>query len=166
MKISIREGVILGHLGFSYVGLLYLLLLFLPNLLWVRNKPLEYDSQSENPVLATLERVGQVCTTCCAVIFSDFNLRPWSAWSVWLVVSAALMVLYEVWWVRYFRSEKTQKDFYSSLLGIPVAGATLPVLAFLLLGIYGKVAWMILSAVVLGIGHIGIHLQHRRQLEG
>lgn len=156
----------MGHLGFSYVGLLYLLLLFLPNLLWVRNKPREYDSQSENPVLAALERVGQACTTCCAVIFSDFNLRPWSAWSLWLVVSAALMVLYEVWWARYFRSEKTRKDFYSSLLGIPVAGATLPVAAFLLLGVYGKVVWMILSAVVLGIGHIGIHLQHTGRLEG
>ena len=38
-------------------------------------------------------------------------------------------------------------------------------LAFLMLGIYGKVVWMILSAVILGIGHIGIHLQHRGQLE-
>ena len=76
------------------------------------------------------------------------------------------MALYEVWWVRYFRSPKTQQDFYSGLLGIPVAGATLPVLAFLLLGIYGRVVWMLLAAAILGIGHIGIHLQHRRRLEG
>ena len=75
------------------------------------------------------------------------------------------MALYEVWWVHYFRSPKTQQDFYRSLLGIPVAGATLPVLAFLLLGIYGKVVWMLLAAAILGIGHIGIHLQHRRRLE-
>lgn len=156
----------MGHLGFSYVGLFYLLLLFLPNLIWARNKPTEYDSQSELPALAAMERVGQACVTCCALVFSDFNLHPWSAWSLWLVSSFVLMALYEVWWIRYFRSKKTQRDFYSSLLGIPVAGATLPVLAFLLLGIYGKVVWMVLSSVVLGIGHIGIHLQHRRQLEG
>jgi len=30
------------------------------------------------------------------------------------------------------------KDMYSSLLGIPVAGATLPIIAFLLLSVYGK----------------------------
>ena len=30
------------------------------------------------------------------------------------------------------------EDFYSSILGIPVAGATLPVLAFLSLAVYGK----------------------------
>lgn len=35
----------------------------------------------------------------------------------------ALMVMYEIWWVRYFRSERRLADFYSSFLGIPVAGA-------------------------------------------
>ena len=81
------------------------------------------------------------------------------------MLSLLCMFLYELWWVRYFRSAKTQRDFYSSLLGVPVAGASLPVLAFLLLGVYGRVIWMILSVLILGIGHIGIHLQHLRQLE-
>ena len=56
------------------------------------------------------------------------------------------------------------QDFYSGFLGIPVAGAALPVIAFFLLGIYGKVIWMLAAAVILGIGHIGIHLQHKREL--
>ena len=156
----------MGHFGFSYVGLFYLVLLFLPNLIWAKNKPEGYDPSGENSVLLLLERVGEVCVTCCAVIFSDFNFRPRSPWSLWLVGSLLLMTLYEVWWVRYFRSPQTQQDFYSGLLGIPVAGATLPVLAFLLLGIYGRVVWMLLATAILGIGHIGIHLQHRRRLEG
>ncbi len=54
--------------------------------------------------------------------------------------------------------------FYSSLAGIPVAGATLPVAAFLLLGIYGRNPLMIVSTVILGIGHIGIHLAHAREI--
>lgn len=74
------------------------------------------------------------------------------------------MVLYEIYWLRYFKSEKTMKDFYSSLLGIPVAGATLPVVAFLLLGIYGKNLLLIIAAVILGIGHIGIHLNHKKEI--
>ena len=155
----------MGHFGFSYMGLFYLILLLLPNLIWAKNKPEGYESQSESRILAMFERVGQVCVTCCAVIFSDFNLRLWSPWSLWLAASLPLMALYEVFWVHYFRSPKTQRDFYSSLLGVPVAGATLPVLAFLLLGIYGKVVWMILSTIVLGVGHIGIHLQRLRRLE-
>ena len=75
------------------------------------------------------------------------------------------MILYEVFWIRYFRSEKTMKEFYSSILGIPVAGATLPVLAFLLLAIYGKNIILGIAVVILGIGHIGIHLMHRREIE-
>jgi len=58
------------------------------------------------------------------------------------------------------------KDFYSSFCGIPVAGATLPVIAFFLLGIYGSNVFLLVSVVILGIGHIGIHLQHKREACG
>lgn len=79
-------------------------------------------------------------------------------------MAVILMVMYEFWWIRYFYSERKLTDFYSSLLGIPVAGATLPVAAFFLLGIYGKVIWMLIAVVILGIGHIGIHWQHYKEI--
>ncbi len=154
----------MGRLGFSYTGLIFLLMLFIPNLIWLRHRPEGYSSAGENGVLLIFERAGQILVSCTALIFKDFNLRPWSTRSLWLVAAAALMLLYEGWWIRYFRSRRTLADFYSSFLGIPLAGATLPVAAFLLLGIYGKVIWMIISAAILGIGHIGIHLQHRREI--
>lgn len=154
----------MGHFGFSYVSLIFLLMLMVPNLAWTRQQPKGYTSQGENRVLVILERVGQVLVTCTALMFSDFNLHGWSRWSLWLVAALVLMLLYECWWIRYFRSDKTLADFYSSYLGVPVAGATLPVMAFFLLGIYGKVIWLMLSVIILGIGHIGIHLQHRRDL--
>lgn len=153
----------MGHFGFSYVGMIFLLMLFIPNIIWSRNIPEGYTSEGENKTLGILERIGEVASTCCALIFSDFNLRPWSPWSLWLAAAFGLMVLYELWWVRYFRGGRTMNDFYRSFLGIPLPGAVLPVAAFLLLGIYGRVIWMILSAVILGIGHIGIHLQHYRE---
>lgn len=70
------------------------------------------------------------------------------------------MILYELSWIRYFRNEHTEENFYRSFWGIPVPGASLPVMAFLLLGIYGKIIWLIASAIIIGIGHIGIHIQH------
>jgi len=153
----------MGHPGFSYIGLIFLLMLMVPNLIWTKHRPKGYDAQNENKVLLLFERVGQVLVTVTALIFSDFNLRPWSAWTLWLIAAAVLMLLYECWWTRYFKSQQTLRDFYSSFCGVPVAGATLPVAAFFLLGIYGKVAWLLISVVILGIGHIGIHLQHRRE---
>ena len=154
------------NFGFSYVGLIYLVMLMLPNIIWTKNQPKDYEKYvgNENKVLLTFERVGEVLVSCAALVFSDFNLKPWSSWSWWLVLSLALMVLYEIYWIRYFKSGKTMKDFYSSILGIPVAGATLPVLAFLLLAVYGKNIILGAAVIILGIGHIGIHLMHRREI--
>lgn len=153
-----------GHLGFSYMGLIFLLMLIIPNLIWTKKQPQGYSAENENKLLVLLERVGEVLTTCCVLIFSDFNLQGVSKWSMWLAAAFALMVMYEIWWVRYFKSQRKLADFYSSFLGVPVAGATLPVAAFFLLGIYGKVIWMMIASIVLGIGHIGIHLQHRKEI--
>lgn len=155
------------NFGFSYVGLIYQLMLFLPNLLWTKNQPKDYEKyiKNEKRSLLILERIGEVLVCCCSLIFTDFNLGQPSARLVWLGASFLLMIGYEVYWIRYFRSEKTMRDFYASLLGIPVAGATLPVLAFFLLGVYGKNPFLIVSVILLGIGHIGIHLDHRREAE-
>ena len=128
------------HFGFSYVG-------------------------DENKVLLALERIGEVLVSCVVLIFSDFNIKLWLNWQWWLVTSFVLMVLYEICWIRYFKSEKTMRDFYSSILGIPVAGATLPVMAFLMLAIYGKNIVFGVAVLLLGIGHIGIHLMHKKEIE-
>lgn len=118
--------------------------------------------KEENRILLLFEKVGEVTVTCCAVIFKDFNITKLSIWSFWLIASFIAMLLYELSWLRYFKSEHTLKDFYGSFLCIPVPLASLPVIGFLLLGIYGKVIWMIISILVLVVGHIGIHLQHCR----
>lgn len=153
------------NFGFSYIGLIYLIMLMTPNIIWTKNLPKDYEkyAKNESKVLLAFEKTGEVLTTCIVLIFSDFNLRPWSCRSWFLSASFALMLLYEVFWIRYFRSEKTMKDFYSSILGIPVAGATLPVLAFMLLAIYGKNIFLGIAVLILGIGHIGIHLAHKQE---
>ena len=155
------------HFGFSYVGLIFLLMLFVPNSFWPKYPPQDYDKYvaRESKVLLLFERIGQVTVTTAAVIFTDFNLKPWSLWYLWLIVAFLLMILYEIHWNRYFRSERTMLDFYRSILGIPLAGATLPVIAFFLLSIYGR-NWVLGVAVVfLGIGHIGIHSIHKKEVE-
>lgn len=154
------------NFGFSYVGLIYLAMLFIPNLFWTKNKPEDYDKyvKNENKILKIFENIGQVLVSCIVLIFKDFNIRFGSWRIIWLAASFLFMVLYEIFWVRYFRSEKTMQDFYSSLLGVPVAGAALPIIAFLLLGIYGKSILLIIATIILGIGHIGIHINHKKEI--
>ncbi|MCM1156360.1 MAG: hypothetical protein NC314_13355 [Roseburia sp.] len=153
-----------GNLGFSYIGLLFLLMLFIPNIMWSKRKPQGYTAKEENKILLAFERLGEILTCCCALVFSDFNIHKWTLWSLWLIAAFIFMIMYEAWWVRYFRSERTLSDFYSSFWGIPLAGATLPVIAFFMLGIYGKVVCMLIAVFILGIGHIGIHMQHKKSV--
>jgi hypothetical protein len=159
---AVLEGDNMGSFGFSYVGIIYLLMLFIPNLIWTKNMPNGYSEivKEENRILLLFERVGEVTVTCCAVIFKDFNISKLSIWSFWLIASFIAMLLYESNWIIYFKSEHSLKDFYRSFLGIPVPLATLPVVGFLFLGIYGKVIWIIIGILIFGVGHIGIHLKH------
>lgn len=153
------------NFGFSYIGFIFLLMLMIPNMIWSKNKPKNYDKyvKNENKVLLFLEKVGEISVTCLSLIFADFNLNEISGWTIILLIAFGLMVLYEIYWIRYFRSNKTMKDMYSSLLGVLVAGATLPVIAFCLLSVYGKNPFLFVAAILLGIGHIGIHLNHKKE---
>lgn len=154
------------NLGFSYTGLIFLLMLTIPNLIWTKNQPVDYEKyvKTENKILLAFERAGQVAVSCLILIFSDFNIQGISPWLLWLAAALVLMILYEVYWVRYFKSAKTMKDFYGSLLGIPVPGATLPVAACILIAVYGRNPFLFVAVIILGIGHIGIHLNHRKNI--
>ncbi|WP_331666004.1 hypothetical protein [Lacrimispora sp.] len=62
----------MGHLGFSYVGLIFLLMLMIPNLIWTRYQPEGYDSQGENKVLLIFERAGRGrIIACCRILSSE-----------------------------------------------------------------------------------------------
>ncbi|MBR4799044.1 MAG: hypothetical protein IK047_02150 [Clostridia bacterium] len=154
------------NLGFSYVGLVFLVMLFVPNFFWTKNKPKDYEkyAKNENRVLLALERAGEAAVSALVLVFSDFNVQGSDLRLCWLAAAFALMILYEIFWIRYFRSKKTMRDFYSSILGVPVAGATLPVAAVLLIAVYGKNPFLFAAGVVLGIGHIGIHLAHKKEV--
>ncbi len=153
------------NFGFSYVGLIYLAMLFIPNIIWAKNKPEGYEeyAKNENKILLAIERAGEVIISCLVLVISDTNIRPTSWWIGWLIASFLCMVLYEFYWLRYFKSKKTMADMYSSFAGFPVAGATLPVIAFFLLGIYASNLFIVIASLILGIGHIGIHLMHRSE---
>lgn len=146
---------------FSFVGLIFLALLFAPNILWSKFPPKDYDkySKNENKLLLALERIGQILV----VIFSLFCGVTFSL-NFLLILAFLLMILYEMYWIKYFKSSKTMNDMYASMFFIPLPGATLPVIAFLLLGICADNIFLVISTVILGIGHIGIHLNHKNEI--
>ena len=77
-----------------------------------------------------------------------------------LVAAALLMILYEIAWVRYFRDGEKLDGMYQLRGPAPVPIASLPVAAFALLGIWHKSPLAAISAIIIAVGHIGIHLGH------
>ncbi len=165
------------RLGFCITGLVFLLMLFAPNIYWgMKAKPQGYEEavQNENRILLLFERAGEALVSCSLLIFPAINpylkLLPQRVLFDWKIIiclaALVLMIFYECYWIRYFRSERTLKDQYRTFAGFPVAGATLPVIAVLLLGLYSLNLIVIVSAIILGIGHIGIHLMHCKEAIG
>lgn len=77
------------HLGFSYIGLIFLIMLMIPNLYWTKNQPKDYEKyvHNENKILLLFERAGEVLVTCLLLIFSDFNIQGITAWMIWLIAA-------------------------------------------------------------------------------
>ncbi len=163
------------RIGFSVTGFIFLLMLLIPNIYWAKKaKPENYEEESkkENKVLLFFERAGETLVTTALVIFPAINpyikILPEGLFFDWKIIiwlaAFVLMILYEAYWIKYFKSSRTLRDQYSSFAGFPLAGASLPVISVILLGLYSGNLIILGSAVILGIGHIGIHWMHRRNV--
>lgn len=162
------------QLGFSYGGLLFLLALLIPNILWAKHKPKDYYEYAtkESKVLGIFERIGEVLVTTILICFKDFDpfivltnegpiIPPRT---LLLAVVIYMFAVYEGYWIQYFRSPKEMKDMYTSYFGVPLAGAVAPVIAAFIMGIYGNNYLLVVSSIILGIGHIGIHYGHYKEV--
>lgn len=183
---DIVEGIYIGNMlengyekhfsfGIGYCGIIFLLMLFVPNIIWIKHQPEGYAeyAKNENRMLGILEKAGEVGATVLLPFFSDFNFRSgpqknggfyFSFLDLYIMLAFCLMILYEIYWVRYFKSRHTMKDFYREIVGIPLAGATLPVISLLLMGVGARNIALIPIALILGIGHIGIHYMHYKEI--
>ncbi len=147
------------QIQFSLLGCVYLLLLMIPNLIWVKHQPPGYDPDDEAKWLLVIERSGEIAVSTLAIV-SVNDGEAASKWLLWL--SFLFMVLYEIYWIRYFKQVSLQR-FYGSFLCIPLPGASLPLLAFLLFGFYTHDYLLVISVLFFAIGHLGIHLHHARK---
>ena len=163
---SLKSYLQLPKWGVSIVGMVFLLMLFIPNIIWSKNLPDGYEESAkhENKLLLTLERAGEGLVSTLVLIdrrTDRFSLSPRIGY---LVLALVLMILYALYWRKYFLSAHKLSDMYSDYCGFPLAGASLPVFAVFLIGIYACNVFIIVSAVILGIGHIGIHLMHKKEI--
>lgn len=152
--------------GFSYIGCIFLLMLYVPNVISIKRLSDGWRQlqEKEDRILHLLERVGEVGLTMLLPVTKNLNVKL-NLWLIWLAAAFAVMVLYEIWWYRYFKSRRRAEDLLSGMFSVPVAGASLPAIALALLAIYGKSLHVMLFVIPFAVGHIKIFLQHKKELE-
>lgn len=74
--VKIDQGGSHGASRFFVHRIDFLLMLSIPNLIWLKHQPVGYSPRGENKVLLILERAGQILVFGTALIFKDFNPRP------------------------------------------------------------------------------------------
>lgn len=65
----------IGHIGFSYIGLVFLLLLILPNILFAKRMPREYTSANESEVFTLPRAVGRSADECLSLAVFGFQSK-------------------------------------------------------------------------------------------
>ena len=143
----------------SIIGCVYLMMLMIPNLMWMKHQPKGYDASDEPKWLLWIERLGEISVSACAILLMNDGVY---GSMVLMITSLLCMLLYELFWIRYFK-EPTLQHFYGSMLHIPLPGASLPILAFFLYGIYAHHIALILACLIMAIGHLGIHFHHAKK---
>lgn len=140
-------------MGFSYMGLIVVCVILLPNLLFMAFPPKNVPEglKDENILLTVMERAGQVGFIIIPIIsyryFSgiDFNIFPG------IMIFSAIM--YYGLWIRYFVRGREFCLLFKPLGFIPVPMAVFPIIYMIFAAIWLQHMWMGAAAVVFAVGH-------------
>jgi hypothetical protein len=151
------------------LGGIITLMVLLPNLLAVFFPPTVklIDDQQQNDtllqIMTVVERIGQAGSF---VIPFFYRLSLDSVMdAVALTIMICTLALYYATWIRYLVLGREEALFNRSLLGIPLPMAVMPVIYFLSASVLLGSVWLMLAAVMLGVGHISVTWLHSRNRE-
>lgn len=142
-------GKIGGGNWFNLFGLIFIILLLLPNIIYAF-KFRGAKNHCTNTGLNILEQIGRY--TCMIFMIFNIGLKEFSFSSVslfliYLIGNGLLMLLYWIIWFFYFKKQDYRKS---------MALAILPTIIFLLSGITLGHPLLIISSILFGFGHISV----------
>lgn len=139
---------IAGKLGLSWInifGLVFVILLLIPNIVYavkVKNQ----ENKCKNKFMIILEQIGRYgCMFLMVFNVGIFEFRSIYAFLAYLFGNTLIMVLYWIFWILYFCKQTYIRQ---------IMLAVLPTCMFLLSGIALLHYFLIIFAVIFGIGHI------------
>lgn len=138
---------------------------FLPNLFFFIMPPVHSPEQSDKSggmLLRAAEGLGRLGVLALP-IFSPIHLsRPYELLS--FIVMLAFLAFYYAGWIRYFTRGREYRLLFSPMIHIPIPMAVAPVLYFIGASIVLHSYGLLISSVILAIGHIPSSLILSRQM--
>lgn len=140
-------------MGFSVIGTIIAIAIFIPNLLMIKFPPNNAPKVLKDGgiIFTIFERIGQV--GCILVLIISKNNFEKLTINIWAVFMGFCILIYYFLWARYIVKGQEYKLLWEPLSFIPIPMAVFPVGAFLFAAILGKSIWLGILVVFLGIGH-------------
>ncbi|MNN03061.1 hypothetical protein D3C81_1157370 [compost metagenome] len=137
----------------------------LPNLLFVVWPPKPIPGLKETKqshIYQIAEGIGRVGGVVLP-LFSAIRLEGSLEW-IALVMMLLSLGFYASGWIRYLRNEREYRYLYTSMLGIPVPMAVMPVLYFMSASLLLHSYPLMACSLIFGIGHIPASIRSQRSL--
>lgn len=143
-------------MGIDFKGILAVLLLLLPNVLFYIFPPqaVPGNLRSVPAVFTVIEQAGRILCLAVPIVFGKKIAEQKYSWLV--ILMAACLLIYYVCWVLYFSNGREYFDLFKPMGFIPIPMAVFPLMYLILLGIWVKSPLFIVSAILFSVGHIVI----------
>lgn len=141
-------------MGTHFKGILVVLLLLLPNLLFCIFPPQNTPQTSNSvPVVFTImEQVGRIACFIVPIVFGKKIAEQKNSYLVILMV--VCLLIYYICWILYLANGREYYDLFKPIGFIPIPMAIFPLMYLILLGIWAKSPFFIAPAILFSIGHI------------
>ena len=144
---------------FHPLSLIIPVLVLIPNLFFFLKSPVNIPAhQPKEPLLLTiLERLGQIG---CFLIPLFYSVSYSGVFEILASIAMAIMlVIYYYGWIRFFTHNREYRWLFYPLFSIPVPLALSPVIYFLLSSVILHSYPILLSSLILAVGHIPVSLK-------
>jgi hypothetical protein len=146
----------LGGIISLFVFIRNLLAVFYPPISRLVNDPERISGYIQ--VMIVFERIGQIGSFAIPFFY---RLKSSSILDVaMLTIMICALVIYYAGWMRYLVQGRNEGLFYKSMFGIPLPMAVMPVIYFFSASVLLGSVWLMMCAILLGVGHITVSWQH------
>ena len=145
-----------GRLGGGWInifGLCIVIAILIPNIVYAI-KLRDVENKCTNKIMNIIEQIGRYACMLLMILHvgkTEFAFRSMGAFLGYMIGTVMFILIYWIVWILYFIKQRKWKS---------LTLAVVPVIVFLLSGITLQHAWLVIAAVLFGIGHIYVTWQN------